>query len=312
MLIQFWGVRGSIPACLTSEQIQKKIAAVVQRITPADIASEDARQRFIANLPDWLYGTVGGNTPCVQITTNSGKQFILDAGSGIRVLGKNSSFPEDNHYSLFFSHFHWDHIQGLPFFDPVYNPKFSFDIYSPFPNAKQVLVQQMEKPYYPVNWKSLTDKIYFHRIIRGIPFDVEGVKVCCCKMRHPGNSYCFSFTEDGKKFVYATDVELNKEAFEHTEERSLVFQNADAVVFDCQYTVEEAAKKENWGHSAFCSAIDFALKWQIKSLYMFHHEPVYDDFKLNSILKAARKYARFVVNNQFKVYLATEGSVIEL
>ena len=312
MLIQFWGVRGSIPTCITSQEIQKKISAVVQRITPEDLKSEDSRQRFVAKLPDYLFGTVGGNTPCVQIISNAGKHFILDAGSGLRVLGKRGELPEDKHFNFFFSHFHWDHIQGLPFFDQIYNPKYSFDFYSTFPKAKQILAEQMEKPYYPVTWNSLSPNINFHRVIRGVPFNVDGLKVSCCKMKHPGNSYSYSFTEGDKKFVYATDVELSRESFVITDERKLVFDNADAIVFDCQYTVAEAARKENWGHSAFCSAIDFALRWKIKSLYLFHHEPVYDDFKLNSILNAAKRYAKFVSNNQFKVYLAAEGSVIEL
>ena len=101
MLVQFWGVRGSIPTCLTSQEIQKKISAVVQRITPEDIKDEDSRQRFVARLPDYLFGTVGGNTPCVQLISDSGKHFILDAGSGIRVLGKKAELPEDKHFNLF-------------------------------------------------------------------------------------------------------------------------------------------------------------------------------------------------------------------
>jgi len=312
LLVRFWGVRGSIPTSITPQQIQKKITAVVQRITPADIASVDARERFIARLPKWLYGTVGGNTPCVQVVSNSGKNFILDAGSGIRGLGKSSEKPEDKHYNLFFSHFHWDHIQGLPFFDPIYRPDYSFDIYSTFPAAKKVLARQMDKPYYPVTWDALSKNIKFHRIKSGVPFMVDGISVACCKMSHPGNSYSYAFVENGRKFVYATDVELTRESFEPTEERRIVFENADAIVFDCQYTVDEAAEKENWGHSAFCSAIEFALKWNIKSLYLFHHEPVYDDIKLDSILTSAKKYAKFVTKRQLPVYLASEGLEIEL
>ncbi|QTQ11885.1 MBL fold metallo-hydrolase [Treponema parvum] len=312
MLIYFWGVRGSIPTCLTSQQIQKKISAVVQRITPNDIVSEDSRERFIASLPDWLYGTTGGDTPCVQLVSGKGKNFILDAGSGLRVMSKNSPIPEDKHYNMFFSHFHWDHIQGLPFFDPIYNPEVSFDIYSIFPAAERILAFQMQSPYFPVKWESCSKKIKFHRIRAGVPFTIDGVSIVCCKMSHPGNSYSYAFVENGKKFVYATDVELTGKSFEYSDDLKAVFSDADVLVFDAQYTLEEALLKENWGHSAFCTAIDFAVGWNVKQLYLFHHEPIYDDQKLDSILQSARWYVNYIVRGNLQVFLAVEGLVVEL
>ncbi|MCR5401428.1 MAG: hypothetical protein K6E78_07500 [Treponema sp.] len=84
------------------------------------------------------------------------------------------------------------------------------------------------------------------------------------------------------------------------------------LVLDSQYTVEESYKKVNWGHSAFCSAIDFAVKWNVKTLYLFHHEPVYDDKKLDSILTAARWYAKYIVHSDLKVFLSCEGLEFEV
>ena len=105
MKIRFWGVRGSIPTPLSPQQIQAKISAVIQRINVNDIASPDARERFISNLPDWILGTTGGNTPCMEIRGNGGEEIILDAGTGIRSLGKSSNLPKDKHFHLFLSHF---------------------------------------------------------------------------------------------------------------------------------------------------------------------------------------------------------------
>lgn len=313
MKIHFWGVRGSIPTGLTSQQIQTKITAAVERITPRDIESEDARERFLAKLPEWIFGTVGGNTACVELTGSDGSEIILDAGSGIRSMGKRV-LPENLHYDLFFSHFHWDHIQGLPFFDPIYNPAASFDIYSAFPGAEKILSEQMKAPYYPVTWSSLTKNIVFHTVVPGTPFTLhDGIHANSCKMFHPGNSYSFSFEENGKKFVYATDVELlNTDFGKRDDGRAQVFENADVLVFDSQYTAEEATVKEKWGHSAFCSAIDFAVSWHVKSIYLFHHEPVYDDKKIHSILQAARWYANYITHDDIKVYLAVEGQELEI
>lgn len=312
MIIHFWGVRGSLPSPITPQQIQAKIAAVVQRITPKDLESIESREMFIANLPDWLYGTVGGNTPCLQITTKAGKEIILDAGSGIRDLGKSSPLPKDKHFSMFFSHFHWDHVQGIPFFDHVYNPNVTIDVYSPFPAAKRILSNQMTFPYYPVTADSLTKNLNFHTLELGQDINVDGLKVSFCKMKHPGNSYAYSFTESGKKFVYATDVELSKTDYSNNENVKRVFYGADAVVLDSQYTLEEAYRKENWGHSTFSYAIDFAVAMKIKSVYIFHHEPTYDDKKIDSILQSARWYTSYVSHDTVKVFLSVEGQEIEL
>lgn len=309
MNIQFWGVRGSIPTPLTPQQIQSKIIAAVQRITPSDIESTESRERFISNLPDWIYGTAGGNTPCVVLTDGDTK-VILDCGSGLRVFGKTEK--ENKNYHVLLSHFHWDHIQGLPFFDPAYDPNTRIDFYSPFPAAKELLQKQMKRPFYPVPFESFTKNFNFHRIHRGTEFMIGDLKVNFCKMNHPGNSYSYSFSKNGKKFVYATDVELKTLDFDENEQTAAVFKDADVIVLDSQYTVEEAFRKQNWGHSAFCYAIDFSVRWNIKELYLFHHEPTYDDKKLASILQAARWYAQYINHADIKIHLAKESGKISL
>ena len=309
MDIQFWGVRGSLPTPLTPQQIQLKIIAAVQRITPADIESAETRERFISNLPEWIFGTTGGNTPCVVITDGDTK-IILDCGTGLRVYGKTET--ENKNYHILLSHFHWDHIQGLPFFDPAYDPTAKIHFYSPFPAAKKLLQQQMKRPYYPVPFEAFTEDFNFHNIRKGEEFKIGELTVNFCKMSHPGNSYSYSFSKNGKKFVYATDVELKSKDFEKNEYTTKVFKDADVIVLDSQYTVEEAYKKVNWGHSAFCYAIDFAVHWNIKELYLFHHEPTYDDKKLSSILQAARWYAQYINHADIKIYLAKESKKIIL
>ncbi len=313
MKIHFWGVRGSIPCPIQSSQIQAKINACIQRITPQDLIDFDSRQRFIASLPDWIYGTVGGDSPCVQLITKSGKELILDAGSGMRVLGKNTEIPEDQHYSLFFSHFHWDHICGFPFFDHAYNPNVKIDIYSPFENANEFLALQMPSlNLFPVLWENFSRNFEFHTLDTSKTYYIDGLEINCCKMSHPGSSYSYSFKEDGKKFVYATDVELMDLTDINQQEVEKVFKDADVVVLDTQYTLEEAQSKEKWGHSAFCYAIDFAVSMNVKSVYLFHHDPTYDDKKINSILDAAKWYSSYISNNKVQVELAIQDLEIEI
>lgn len=312
MDIRFWGVRGSLPAPMTPGQFEEKLNEILQRITPDDVKSPETKKAFLDSLPTWLRNIAGGNTPCVEFTSEKGEKIIFDAGTGIRVMGKNGTIPENFHYNLIFSHFHWDHIQGLPFFDHAYNPKAMFDVYSPFSDMRDYLSNQMELPYYPVKFEAFTKNFIFHTVTPGKEFDVDGLKVNCIKMCHPGNSYSYSVTEGKKKFVYATDVELKSVDFDQTPERASVFENADVMVFDSQYTVEEAIKKENWGHSAFCYAIDFAAAWKVKKLYLFHHEPTYDDKKLDMILESARLYSDYISDGSVEVYLASEGMEIKI
>ncbi|MBR5095840.1 MAG: MBL fold metallo-hydrolase [Treponema sp.] len=312
MKIVFWGVRGSTPAPLTKEQVQAKIIAAVMRVQSKDIVSADARERFLATLPEYIFGTAGANTPCVQLVSKDGNNIIFDAGTGLRVMSKKSPQPEDNHYSILFSHLHWDHIQGFPFFDPLFEPNTKIDIYSPFPDTDKYFANQMKAPYFPVDFDTVKDKVNFISIEPGKEFNIGGVRLNCCKMSHPGGSYAYCAVEDGKKFVYATDVELYLDTHKYGKEVEAVFGDANAAVLDSQYTMKEAIDKIKWGHSPFSYAVDFAAQMGISKIFLFHHEPEHDDKKLDAILKAARWYAKFIVQTAVKVDLAIEGTEIDL
>lgn len=312
MKIRFYGVRGSVPSPVSALQIQSKITAVIQRISAKDIVSADTREKFIAALPDWIFGTAGGNTACLELRGDDNTEIILDAGTGIRLLGKSADRPADKTYHLFLSHLHWDHIQGLPFFDPAYDSDTILHIYSCADGTEEFLRAQQREPYYPAGFEKFTKNITFHTIAPGSVFSVGGFSVSVCEMAHPGRSFSFAFTENGKKCVYATDMELAQNDFEPEPAHENVFKNADCIVLDAQYTVEELHYKVNWGHSSFCYAVDFAVHWGIKNVYLFHHEPMYDDKKLNSILSAARWYAKYIVHSDVNIFLAVEQKEIEI
>ncbi len=311
MLIHFWGVRGSLPTPLTPQQVQSKIMAAVQRVTADDIKDEEARARFVSSLPSWIFGTAGGNTTCVEVKS-AGNEIIFDAGTGLRLFGKSGNLPKDKKYNFFFTHFHWDHIQGFPFFDAAYDPESEFNIYSALEDTKKLLEEQMNQPYYPVPFGALTKKMNFMTLNPGALINIGDTQIVCCPMSHPGTSYSYAVIENGKKFVFATDVELRSKDFDSSPIMERVFKDADCIVIDSQYTAEEAYRKQNWGHSAFCYAVDFAVHWGIKNVYLFHHEPTYDDKKLYSILQAARWYAQYIAHEDINIQLAKEDMEIQL
>ncbi|MDR0377196.1 MAG: MBL fold metallo-hydrolase [Spirochaetaceae bacterium] len=311
MHIRFWGVCGSLPAPLVPEQIKDKISAIIERLTPLDIESPASRERFLAALPPWLFGTIGGNTPCVSVEGDDFQErIIFDAGSGLRELGNALARerPKPLRYHLFFSHFHWDHIQGLPFFDPLYNPAARIDMYSPVSDLQTLLSGQMKGPYFPVTLESSGAEKCFH-LLKG-PITLNGVTVRYRKMNHPGDSYAYRL-DDGKRcFIYATDAELSAGDFTQSQENAAFFRNADLLVLDSQYTLDEAVEKYNWGHSAFSMGVDFAVNWEIKHLVLFHHDPAYDDKKAAGILQAAQRYRERMNIQGIKISLAMEGMEI--
>jgi phosphoribosyl 1,2-cyclic phosphodiesterase len=311
--IHFWGVRGSLPAPLLPSQLKSKISAVLERLTPEDIKTPENRERFLSNLPPWLFGTVGGNTPCVTVSCESLRDIIIfDAGSGLREYGIviPEESPKRDRFHIFFSHFHWDHLQGLPFFNPAYDPSVTMHFYSPMKNLETVLHGQMTSPYFPVHMESMSSKKCFHQLTEPVQF--ENFMIFYKKMNHPGDSYSYKVTERERSFIFATDTELSTNDFQKTEENSRYFENADCIVLDSQYTLGEAIEKYNWGHSAFSLAVDFAANWGIKRLILFHHDPTYDDRKLFNILQSARWYTERMGIKGVEISLAMEGLEIEV
>lgn len=313
MTIQFWGVRGSLPSPQLSSQVRGKIAAVLERAAPEDLQSPESRARFLAGLPPWLYGAVGGNTPCVSLLgTDPESRLVFDCGSGLRELGvaMASERPAPKRYHIFLSHLHWDHIQGLPFFGPAYDPSVSLDFYSPMKSLAAALRAQMRPPYFPVRLRSTGSRKNFHAMEGEVA--VGGMAVSCRKLSHPGGSYAYAVADGARRFVYATDCELSPEDFAETEENAAFFQDADLAAIDAQYTTGDAIKKYDWGHSAFGKGVDFAARWGIKRLALFHHDPAYDDRKLFGMLQSARWYAERMGVRRLEIILAQEGMEISL
>ncbi len=312
MRLRFWGVRGSVPSPLAPARLRSKISSVVERIGPADIASQDARERFLAGLPEELFSTVGGNTPCVELCTDEPVRIIFDAGTGIRELGAEivaAKRPADCH--LFFSHFHWDHIQGLPFFAPAYDPDCSLHFYSPDPQFRSYLEGQMRAPYFPITMDAMPARKEFV-VLGDEPLGVGGVEVRYRRVTHPGGCYSYRVEEKGLKVIYATDTELAEADFLKSADNAAFYAGADLLVIDTQYTLGEAIEKYNWGHSSFSLAADFAASWGIKRLVLFHHDPSYTDRKIHGNLKNAAWYLDHLETRGVEVILAREGLELEV
>lgn len=272
MLVRFWGVRGSTP-------------------TPQ---SENLRY--------------GGNTSCVEVRVN-GHIYIFDCGTGFRNLGKQLSQEKNGHpinAHIFLSHFHWDHIQGIPFFSPLYNDcdnSFVFHSSSRTRGLQQALEEQMAEPYFPVNMSEMAAHRQFVNIDEGRT-TLDHCTVQSMWLNHPQGCLGFRMETQGKTLVYATDNEPGDPVFDKSVRK--LAQGADLLIYDAQYLPEEyAARKQGWGHSHWREAINVVMESGAKELILFHHDPDHTDSCIDAVVKQAREYYP-------KVRAASEGMEIEL
>ncbi len=314
MWVKLWGSRGSHPRPLTTDEFRGRISSVLQRARPPDLESPESRERFMAELPAWLFRPLGGNTACIEVRLADGTALVFDAGSGIIELSNDLKrrTARTRRFHLFFTHFHYDHIQGLPFFAPAYDPRVRLEFYHPKEDLEDNVKQHMQPPYFPITMdQHMGSSMRFHRL-KPQPLKLGSAEITWRKMQHPGDSFAYKITENGRSLVYATDCELSPQDFERGPENENFFADADILILDAQYTLNEAIEKHDWGHSSFSLGVDFALSWKIGMLYLFHHEPQYSDKQLYQNLTAARYYAETISNDTLEVHLAEEGTEFTL
>lgn len=244
----------------------------------------------------------GGNTPSVEVRTESGWLVILDAGTGIRALG-NHLLTQANgtpiQGDIFLTHAHWDHIQGLPFFAPIFQGGNHFTIWgsaSLQTSIDRVVRDQMNPVVFPVAFEDLNASIDFRKIHEGDRCEGTGYEVTAMDVQHPGGALAYRFTEPGRtdrSFVYVSDNELQPhERYELAagwRQRLVAFaRGATVLVHDTTYTTEEYGNHRGWGHSTYRDGVELALEAGVETLVLFHHEPRRTDEQLDRQVEACR------------------------
>jgi len=259
MYIKCWGSRGSIP-----------------------VSGEE-------------YNIYGGDTTCIEIRTKGDRIIIIDAGSGIRRLGNQLMDEGRYDFDIIFTHAHWDHLLGFPFFKPLYTKKAEIRIHG-CPFAEQfvdsILGKVMSSPNFPVDFSDVKASIRYEATCPEM-FMVDSVRVEPIAISHPNQGNGYKFTEDGKIFVFITDNELG-----HIHGGGLPFdayvdfsKGADLLFHDAEYTDEEYARYKGWGHSTWQCALDLAIRAEVGQLGLFHHNQDRTDREIDGIVDACRKAA---------------------
>jgi phosphoribosyl 1,2-cyclic phosphodiesterase/CheY-like chemotaxis protein len=293
--LRFWGVRGSIP-------------------TPGPTTVE-----------------YGGNTCCVELRAD-GQIIILDAGTGLRLLGRQLVAEFDTQpldLTLLLTHTHWDHIQGLPFFLPVYKPQNHLRILG-YEGARHglevVLAGQMESPFFPIGLREVPANVRIEEL-KEMAFSIGPVRVQAAFANHPGicvgyrlftSDGSIAFFPDNEPFTEGTPparaaLEAPTRAFAQRENQKLTdfLHGADVLIMDTQYDAAEYKRHTGWGHGCLDDVVALALQAEVKALYLFHHDPDHDDAKVSQMLAHARKLVA-ASEGKLQVEAAREGTMVEL
>ncbi len=284
MVVQFYGVRGTLP------------------------------------VPGKKAVRYGGNTNCVTLTIEDRHFFIFDAGTGFKALSDQLMQQKKKHINakIFITHPHYDHINGIPYFAPLYEEGNSFEFLGPNHDSltiENLISKQMDSIYFPVTVKEFLSKIKFRSLNEGT-FDVDGVKVRAMYLNHPGQCLGYRVEYHNKSFCYITDNELylKDSAFykESDESRITAFiKNADIVVMDATYTDEEYTQKVGWGHACVSRVIDVCDNAQVKLLCLHHHSPNQLDKDIQEKLKIATALLK-AKHSKTKCIAPCEGEILTI
>jgi phosphoribosyl 1,2-cyclic phosphodiesterase len=249
--LRFWGVRGSVPT------------------------------------PQSRNMGYGGNTTCLELLLPTGEVIVFDAGTGICDLGPALMHQPLIH--LFFTHLHWDHLQGLPFFAPLYSPNTVIKFYSSSycGELKDGLEAQMRRPHFPVDFENARSRREF--IDLGIaPIRIGSATITPFPLFHPNGACGYKIESEGAVIVYATDREHGHPELDPVFEKWA--QGADLLIHDAQYTPEQFPAQKLWGHSTWAEAVRVSQACGVKQLALFHHDPKHDDTMVAKIEAEAKKH----------------------
>ncbi len=317
MEIKLYGVRGSCPTPASPEDYRLNLKNILEnaysdwKINPEKFSVDE----FLLKSHPSLNSIIGGNTTCVYVKSESGEKLILDCGTGIRVLGndllKGGITEDKKNLNILITHTHWDHIQGWPFFKFAYIPGVKINFYSCIPNLQERLERQQHPENFPLSLELMPSIKTFNLQKMNVPFQIGDFEITPFALKHPGASTGYKIKEKEKTFLFCTDVEIAENDLNYIEKLRDVAKDADLMIMDAQYSVEEARAKVGWGHTSGFMVIKSAIEFGVKSLGLTHHEPDHLDSTIYNLKEEAIKQSQ-----QDKklpdIFLATEGMSFKL
>jgi phosphoribosyl 1,2-cyclic phosphodiesterase len=289
MQVKLWGVRGSLPTPISplsiQERLHKLLTAIAESGKPRDY------KKILNQFPD--RGGFGGHTTCVEVSTRK-TTLIVDGGSGIRGIGdelmKGPCKKGKGEVHLLFTHLHWDHLIGIPFFRPLFVEGNKLHVYTPLNDIEEAFKVLFQKPYFPLEYGSVAAEIVFHHIEPRKPYKIGDIDYASYRLDHPDPCWGYRFEHKGKVYSHCVDTEGLRVSREDLAEDLPLYQGVDLMVFDAQYTVSEMPEKVNWGHASATFGLDIAMREGIKRVCFVHHDPGASDEKIRKSEEQTRQY----------------------
>ncbi len=258
----------------------------------------------------------GGNTSCVEVRAAGDALLVLDAGTGIRELGLSLGDDRPDRIDLLLSHQHIDHLEGLPYFSPLWDPGVEIHIWgpsSPVKSLEERIATYLSPPLFPVHLAEVPASLVCHDAPR--EWELGSLRIASQPISHPGPTLGYRILDGGVALAYLTDHEpaLGMDLREVGSDWISGFgvaHGADVLLHDCQYTEQEYAERAGWGHSSTAHVATFAELASVDRLLMFHHDPMHSDDQLESMLERVRELRR--AGDEGRTDLASEGLRIEL
>lgn len=308
MKVTFTGVRGSVPRPSTHREILDRILARIGGEKSISLSE-------LKELLDAKPLTYGGNTPSIHIESES-QHLIIDAGTGIRYLSEHYNLHPCEPIHLILTHLHWDHIQGLPFFVPIYQKGREINIYSALPQreVQKFLAIQHSAPFFPVDFSILPSDIRFHPIDPKRSRRIGPFTVSSMQLIHPQPCFGYRVKAEGKTYVHMTDHEFTKLSSDDLKKYTRFAQNADMLIADAQFDLSQAViDYAEWGHSCILQYLELFYRSNIGRMVHYSLNPQVLDSHLDYQIEQARAYlAHLDPKSKMKIFGAVEGLTVQL
>ncbi len=317
MKIKFWGVRGSLPASNSLEQNSEHIHNVLRSFIQSGYKTEADIEIFFKSKSISEICGYGQNTTCVQVRDGS-HHLLVDGGTGIKVYGDHllKHHPERNQHHILMTHFHYDHIMGLPFFPQHFVPGQEIHYYAVQSDCEKMIRSLFAKPLFPFSFENLAGKIHFHQIEPYQKNVINGFDVTAFKLDHPDPCFGFRIEKNGKAYAHAVDHEAKRITEVELGNDASLFKNADLLYIDAQYTESDMVQKKGWGHGTFDRAFEICSVYNIKHVLLAHHDPGFSISDIQSLVNQSeiyfQTYAKSKNIEKLKWNFAYDGQIVEI
>lgn len=323
MRIQLWGVRGSLPAPVSPAQTRLRLEEILMQFermlkTQSDLSAK----RFIDTLPPHLAGGYGGHTTCGEIQSGT-TRLLIDAGSGLRAFSEyvEKYEPERNEFHIYFTHFHWDHLIGLPFFAPLYRKGATIHCYAVDDHLEESLLRLFSKPNFPVPFEAIQKQLKLHSLKPRQTSRIGDLEITPYLLDHPDPCWGVRIEAAGKSVAWAVDTEATRTSPEELGPDQALYKDADLLIFDAQYSFGEALEKINWGHSSGPTGLELALRENVRQALFVHHDPAASDETVRQAEEETQAYFEILLSKReaqglkypdFHWRFGREGDLIQL